>query len=544
MENQLVPVDVKKRFSIGRFIKNGITLAGSAIATKGFKKLSNADTNLLISIINGNVIAYNEKNGNPLTEEDISDIQKRFNDLDIYSFRGESWYYKLKNSIIEKAKDKKMEGRDLRGFVFTPTGRLMINEEEWEKYKTGIDQNPDMLDEKFIKVITHEGYHFLTNQKNNNMNKFGEKVTSEGSDESFIVKAFNNGRLSRVMSSSGRTGLTHFNFYSDSPYAYSVAVSIMNMLGTMVRVNPEVSALRNDGKFVDAVKERYGEAFYKRLIKATNYLLNSEVPNRNKNEAKFHQLVQNFVLKAIRDDIVENSKNPQDAARRLRDFQKAEEWSARILLTPDNRPKKQLPKRKYKLKIAKKAQKFVGNVKEVVKNLTKKKAKEKQPVKYTFIPDRSFGFYYSQAYVRVVERLKQRGYLDVESQLQQCRYKPTRFNPFIPIDLENTPNGEKQYVTRVSNLLRFCKEYYGAKKEQVITQQQDDLYTFLSDKQKKEREQKKQEEVRKQQEKQQKKNPWQVKESKQKVQQKPQVRPARPGRPNRPNKDDGPDIGD
>lgn len=534
MENQLVPVDVKKRSSIVRFIRNGATLVASAIATKGFKKLSSADTNLLISIINGNLIAYNEKNGHPLSEEDIEEIQKRFNNLDIYSFKGESWYYKIKNDIIEKVKNKKLAGRDLRGFVFTPTGVLMINEEDWGKYKTGIENNPEALDEKFIKVITHEGFHFLTNQKDNNMNKIGEKLTSEGADESFIVKTFNNGSASRVIPTSGRTGLTHFNFYSDSPYAYSAAVSIMNMLGTMVRITPEVSALKNDGKFIDAVKERYGEAFYKRLAKVTNYMLNSEVPNRDKNEALYHKLVQNFVLKAIRDDIVENSTNPQDAVRRLRDFQKAEYWSARILLTPDNRPKRKIAKKKYKLEIARKAQKFAGNIKEISTNLSKKKINE-QPVRYTFVPDMSFGFYYTQAYTRVIDRLKQRGYLDVERELQQCRYKPVRFNSFLPINLENSPGGERRYTTRISNLLKFCKEYYRAEKEEVVSKEQYVLYRSYLDKQKQEREQ--------QEDKKEKKNPWQVRESQQRPQSR-QIRPVKQIKPNRSNRNDGPEIGD
>ena len=148
MDNKLVPVDVNKRPSPKRFIKNGITLFVSAFSTKGFKKLSKSDTNLLISMINGNLIAYNEKNGRPLTDADIRKIQERFNELDVYTFKGESWYKQIRNNIIEKVRDKKLAGRDMRGFVFTPTGVLMIHEEEWQKYKDGNKV------EEFIKVIT------------------------------------------------------------------------------------------------------------------------------------------------------------------------------------------------------------------------------------------------------------------------------------------------------------------------------------------------------------------------------------------------------
>ena len=491
MDNKLVPVDVNKRPSPKRFIKNGVTLLLSAVSTKGFKKLTKSDTNLLISMINGNLIAYNEKNGRPLTDADIHKIQERFNELDVYTFKGESWYKQIKNNIIEKVRDKKLAGRDMRGFVFTPTGVLMIHEEEWQNYKDGKKV------EEFIKVITHEGFHFLTNQRNNNMSKMGERLTTEGADESFIVKTFDNGRESVIQRASGYTGLTQFNFYSRTPYGYSAAVSLINMLGTALNINPEVSALKNDGKFVDAVKQRYGEAFYKRLIKATNYMVQSEVGNNKKNEAAFHMRVQNFVLKAIRDDIVENSKNPQDAVRKLRAFQAAEEWSARIVLIDDEAEvKKQLPKKKLKLKVAKKVRKMVLKAKECLANL-----KKKEPIKhkYTHEADRSFEFYYRQTYARVIERLKERGYTEVEQQLIQCRYRPIQFKKLKPIELEENEKGqqekteeqekqEQQFVRKTRDLLIFAKEFYGMEKERVVTQEHFQNYRRLSKEQREKRE--------------------------------------------------------
>ena len=40
MEKHLVPVEIKKHQSLGRFIKNKITLAVVAVSNKDFEKLS------------------------------------------------------------------------------------------------------------------------------------------------------------------------------------------------------------------------------------------------------------------------------------------------------------------------------------------------------------------------------------------------------------------------------------------------------------------------------------------------------------------------
>ena len=50
------------------------------------------------------------------------------------------------------------------------------------------------------------------------MSKIGERLTSEGADESFIVKTFADGRKSRVMNDASKNGLVHYNFNSESGY--------------------------------------------------------------------------------------------------------------------------------------------------------------------------------------------------------------------------------------------------------------------------------------------------------------------------------------
>ena len=66
--------------------------------------------NKLVPVINTGLIAYNKNNGNPLTDEDIKKIQERFNDLDVYTFDGESKYYEHKHEKLEKKLGKKLAG--------------------------------------------------------------------------------------------------------------------------------------------------------------------------------------------------------------------------------------------------------------------------------------------------------------------------------------------------------------------------------------------------------------------------------------------------
>ena len=478
MENQLRPIEVKRRYTPGRLFKNVFTLATSAIEAKGFKKLSKEETRMVISMISSNLAKYNERNGRPLTNVDIIKIQKEFTEFDAYTFKGESWYSQVKNNLVEKIKHKKLEGRDMKGFVFTPTGVLMLHEEEWEQYKKAkIDNDKDTI-EAFEKVITHEGYHFLTNQKNNNMSKIGEKMPSEGSDESFIVKTFENGRFSRVMSASGRTGLAEFNFDSESPYSYSVAVSIMNMLGTMVGINPEVSALKNDGRFIKAVKATYGEDFYKRLIKATNYMLNSEVGNAKKNEALFHMRVQNFVLRTIQKDIAKNSRTPEEALKKLNRFRAAEAWSARIVIIDRHEKLRKLPKAKIKLKPVRKAQIFFYDANNAIKDRLRTIAKKKQTVSPTFKIPVGFKDYYRWACADVEKRFPSLQPVIEKNYL----YKGCVFNPMRRIDIKNKENGENLYLQNIREALDFYREYYHVKdKFQVVSKEQYQLYTKIRD---------------------------------------------------------------
>ena len=413
MEKHLVPVEIKKHQSLGRFIKNKITLAVVAISNKDFEKLSDEETKLVASIINTGLIAYNKNNGNPLTDEDIKKIQERFNDLDVYTFDGESKYYEKKREKLEKKLGKKLAGADTKGFVFTPTGRLLLNKEDWEKYKRGENTIP------FTKVIVHEGFHFLTNQPNNNMSRIGERLTSEGADESFIVKTFAEGRKSRVMNDPSKNGLVHYNFNSES--GYGSLVSIVNMLGIMVGVNPEVSALKNDGKFVDAVKTRYGRSFFRRIMKTSNKIASVEDFNNIKHVPKYHSDMQEYVIFTITKDITDNVRSPEDAVRRLKALQAAEEWYSRILIA----------------KRDKDTGKFLG-----------------------FERDNTFENYYRRTYVRVINKLREKGFTDLR-EVEECSYKETQFNSLMRVDIDNIPKGRQRFKARIRNNITFFKKYYG-----------------------------------------------------------------------------------
>ena len=439
MENKLVPVEIKKHHSLGRFIRNKITLAAVSYSNKGFEKLSDEDTRIVASIINTGLIQYNEKNGHPLSDEDIKKIQERFNEFDAYTFEGDSERYKKRYEKQEKKLGHKLTGIDTKGFLFTPTSILMLKKDEWEQFKKG---------EKivyFTKVVTHEGFHFLTNTKHNNMSKIGEKLTSEGADESFIVKTFNGGRHSRIINDAQKNGLIHYNFDSESNYG--PLISIINMLGTMVDVNPEVSALKNDGEFVKAVKQKYGDEFFKRIIKVTEKLADPTEFNKIENAPRYCKTVQNKVIKTITDDILENVKNPEDAVRRLKTLQKAEEWSMRILIA----------RRDHKTR------KFIE-----------------------FDADKSFENYYRYTYVRVIDRLEEKGFTNVEQMLEQCRYKETSFRKLSKVDLENSFAGRVRFKKRIKNSILFYENYYGEKNpEKYIDQEQLALYDRIIDGQKK-----------------------------------------------------------
>ena len=115
---QMIPVEINKRPSLGRLIRNKITLAAVSWTNQGFEKLSDADTKIVASIINTALITYNEKTGHPLSKEDIAKIQKRFDEFDVYTFEGDSERYKRRYAKQEKKLGRKLTAVDIKGFIF------------------------------------------------------------------------------------------------------------------------------------------------------------------------------------------------------------------------------------------------------------------------------------------------------------------------------------------------------------------------------------------------------------------------------------------
>jgi len=436
---QMIPVEINKRPSLGRLIKNKITLAAVSWTNQGFEKLSDADTKIVASIINTALITYNEKTGHPLSKEDIAKIQKRFNEFDVYTFEGDSERYKRRYAKQEKKLGRKLTAVDTKGFLFSPTSILLLKKAEWEKFKNG--ENIVY----FTKVVAHEGFHFLTNTKHNNMSKMGEKLPSEGADESFITKTFNDGEYSSVISYPPSTGLIHYNFNTKSNYG--PLVSILNMLGEMVGIKPEVSAFKSDGEFVNAVKKIYGRSFYRRILKVTDKLAGGEEFSKLENAPRYIKTVQNYVLKAITDDIIYNSKNPEDAVRRLKNLQEAEKWSMRILIAEKN-----------------------------IKNGKFER----------FETDRSFTNYYRFTYTRVIEELRERGFTDVEQKLAQCKYKPVRFKLLVKEKPEKNAISQARFQNKIKDTIVFFKNYYGEQNpSRYLTKEQIQTYKRLRDRHKK-----------------------------------------------------------
>lgn len=409
MENQLIPIEVKKRPSVFRFIKNGVSFAALSLSEKGLKKLSPEDTKFLASIINTAVANYNEKNGQRLNERDLERIQKRLSKLEVFTFEEERKLSEKRIAKKEKKLGRKINTPKARGYLFTLTNALVISKKEWEKYKESGDAKA------FIKLVAHEGYHYLTNEVEST---FGfDRVIAEGTDESFIVKAYDDGKFSTVKADGKGNGLVHYNFYSNT--RYSPAVSILNMLGIMLNVNPELTELNGTKAFVKAIKQHYGEDFYKQLIKRTDIYLSPDKYEKMRNEVFYTKLIQNFVVRTITNDIVENVKSPEDAVRRLRALQRAEEWNGRILF----------------------------------------RRKGEDPNKSVYEPDNSFEFYYRRTYVRVIEKLKEKGYIDLD-EVEACKYKKVKFRPLRRIDIENKPGGTDKFVKRIDEAKIFYKYFY------------------------------------------------------------------------------------
>ena len=71
MDNQLIPLEVKRRQTPARLIKSLTTLAISSFSNTGVKKLAPEDANLIASIIYTGVVRYNNTNGNMLDFKDL-----------------------------------------------------------------------------------------------------------------------------------------------------------------------------------------------------------------------------------------------------------------------------------------------------------------------------------------------------------------------------------------------------------------------------------------------------------------------------------------
>ncbi len=435
MENKLIPVEVKKRQSLFRFILNKITTRIVLHDNIGIKKISNEDNELIASIINTALVTYNTNNDVPLNEEELKKIQKRLKKLNTYTYEGDSEKVKKEQEEQEKKLGHKLAIKDIHGYVFTPTNVLFLKEDEWDKWKKGENL------EDFTKVIVHEGFHFLT--QGFSIKYLTNKAIVEGSDESFCIKTFRDAGYSRVILSPRNGDLLHYNFTSASNYY--PAISIMNILGTMVGIKPEVSALKNDGKFEEAVKEKYGKEFYLEMIRMINKQTNIREYNKLENPAKAYKDSLNYVLGEIVNKIIETSKNPEDAVEQLTRFQLAEKWGGRIIF----------------------------------------RNKDPKTNKITFMRDNSFEANYRYAFSRVAIRLKERGYSFSEEQLDQCTYKQAKFRPIAPVEYLNIQNGENIFRHKIINIMNFYRMYYGKKSPQeFISSPQLKMYEYCVRKQK------------------------------------------------------------
>ena len=79
MDNKLIPLEVKRRQTPVRLIKNLASLAFVSIYNQGLKKLDEQETNIAISIINTALHKYNEKNNHPFSAEEMKKIQSKIN---------------------------------------------------------------------------------------------------------------------------------------------------------------------------------------------------------------------------------------------------------------------------------------------------------------------------------------------------------------------------------------------------------------------------------------------------------------------------------
>ena len=411
MANELIPVKIKRRQTPVRFIKSLATIGIASLSNKGVRKLSKEDTDLIASIIYTGVVKYNNANGKKLSDADLTRIQKRLAVLDVFTFdedRRASKKYLEKQS---KKLGRKVNPSRKRGFLQPLTDGLVLSKKDYLEYKehTGAFS--------YIRTITHEGFHYLTNDQERDLGM--ERVIAEGADESFIIRTFAEGRFSNVIGDSKNDGLIHYNFYSKT--IYSSAVSVLNMLGVMVNIRPELSELKLDKKYTDAIKQKYGEDFYKKLIKRSENLLDPRRYERIRNVPRYVKRLQQFVLRTITNDIVNNVQNPDDAVKKLEALQRAEEWSARIIL----------------------------------------KQKDEQNKKIKYILNKDFEYYYRRTYVRTIEKLKQKGYTNL-SKVEACKYKMTQFRPLRRIILEKADEmGQSKFLNECANARIFFRSYYG-----------------------------------------------------------------------------------
>lgn len=488
MGNGLIPLDVKRRQTPARLIRSVATLALASRSHKGVKKLSPEESALIADIIYTGVVRYNNANGHKLNDNDLIRIQKKLAKLDVYTYEEE-------RGTSEEEREKRSEelGRPINktnqtGFLLRGTGGLVLDKKRYDNFREHKDS------ESYIKTITHEGFHYLTN---GSKREYGmERVIAEGSDESFIIKTFADGKNSTIMGDQKGNGAVHYNFCSRT--RYSLSVSLLNMLGIMVNINPEVSELKQNNKFTDVVKQRYGEDFYKKLVKRAECWLSPKKFEKMRNETRYIRRLQQFVLRTIVNDIIENVKDPEDAVKRLNALQRTEAWSARILL------KKRDPK---------------------TNNIT------------AYEPCRDFEFWYRKAYVKTIEKLQQKGYQNLEA-VKACKYRMTKFAKLRKLEIENNEKGKAKFYSKAYNTRIFFKYYYGIDKfEAVVSKETVDLYEKIRDEYAEENKRKKEQEKA------------QAAQAQAQAPQRPQrpqgpVNPNKPNRPNRPNKDDGPDIGD
>jgi hypothetical protein len=410
MEKGLVPIEVKRRQTPVRLIKSMATIYIASRTCTGVRKLPPQEANLIASIIYTGVVKYNDANGHKLNPRDLKRIQKELAKLDVFTYDEE-----IAASEAERKKRAEQLGRtinktDRRGFLIRRTGGLVLVKKDYDAFRRKNDSKA------YIKTITHEGFHYLTNKSKR---KYGmERVIAEGSDESFIVKTFPDGKFSTVMGDQKRNGAVHYNFCSKT--RYSLSVSLLNMLGIMVNINPEVSELKLNKKFTDSVKQKYGEDFYKKLINRAECWLSPKKYEKIRNETRYLRRLQGFVLRTIVNDIIDNVKDPEDAVKRLRALQRTEAWSARILL--------------------------------------RKKDPKTENVSYEVCRD--FEFWYRRAYVKTIEKLQQRGYQNLDN-VKACRYKATKFAPLRKIEYEIGDDAKLKFFNKAFNTKIFFKYYYG-----------------------------------------------------------------------------------